>query len=298
MKPKITICIPSHNNENVIADAIKSCLIQEYPLKEILVCDDASNDSTVLVARTFPEVRLIINNVNIGIGENLVKLMEEAQGKYVVYLCADDIFTHPKVLTDIVNQFDKGNQDIGVIGRFGYYFYHGYKGAIGVLRDKNILTQSCCPSGMAFRRDDNIFATNKIFIEMPYIVEQYLRRWRWTMFEYDTVAFRYHPGGNTGTKKSYYQGSCWQNWVDLTGNNNWKDYPSFIMLKNRAPHKLWEEICLAVKINKNCLKDASFWFYSLISIIVPSWILKKLSNFYRLRILRGRFKVIERGNNV
>lgn len=293
LKPKITIAIPCHNNERTIWATLKSATSQEYPNKEILVIDDASTDRTVQLVRLFTGVRLIINDNNIGIGENLKKLMDEAQGKYIVYLCGDDVFTCPQVVGDIVAQFDKGDSDIGVIGRHYYYFRDGYEGAIGVCREPNILLQSCCPSGMAFRKM-GIEATNRVFIEMPYIVKQYLSMWRWTMFTYDTVAARYHPGGNTGTKKEYYKQSPYENWVWLLGKE-FKDYPSFIMLKNRAPKLLWKEIKMHVRDHKDCLTDVSFWFYALVACLVPGFLLRPLSNFYRHRIKRHQVKIIKRG---
>lgn len=292
MKPKVTIAIPAFNNEKHIADAIKSALNQNYPHKEILVLDDCSTDATVIVARTFSEARLIINRKNFGIGSNLAYAMEEAKGKYVVYLCADDIFADDNVVSDIVKIFDSMSS-VGVIGRYYYYFYDGFDGAIGVCRERNILISSCCPSGMAFRRQD-VVGTNRIFIEMPFIVSQYLKKWRWTMIEYDTVAARFHPGGNTGTKKSYYTESPLQNWVDLLGDKSFKDYQSFIMLKNRASHMLWREICLTVKLNKSVLKDWAFYGHVLIALIFPSFLLRRFTNFYRNRISRLSAKIIKR----
>lgn len=296
--PKISILIPAHNNESTIYETLKSCEDQDYPDKEILVIDDASTDKTAMVVRLFQNARLIINEKNLGIGKNLVKLMNEAKGKYVVYLCADDIFVDNKVLSDVVKQFDLGDPAIGVIGRYLYYFMHNKENVIGVCRDKNILTQSCCPSGMSFRKMTDIIPSNKIFVEMPSIVYQYLNKYRWSMFEYDTVGCRFSPGINTGTKKEYYTESPWQNWVDLTGDTNWKDYPSFIMLKNRAPKILWREICLAIKLNKKILRDGKFYLYALTALIIPGVILRWMTNVYRNRIGRFGVKIIKRTNEI
>lgn len=292
LNAKITVAIPAHNNQDVIAEAIESALNQEYPLKEILVIDDSSSDNTAEIARSFG-VRVIVNQENLGIGKNLEKLMTECSTRYILYLCADDVLTHPKVLTDIVRIFDS-NPNIGVIGRFCYYFMHGHKGAIGVCRDKNILTSSCCPSGMAFRRMD-IVGTNKIFIEMPSIVAQYLPKYHWTMLEWDTVACRYLPGTNTGTKSSYYKESPTQNWIDLLGLD-YQDFPVFITLKNRAPQLLWSEICLHVRNDKLVLMNPKFYFWAGLALIVPSFFLKKLSVFYRHYITRRKSRIIERPN--
>lgn len=295
MIPKISVCIPSHNNEETIADTIESVIAQNYPLKEIIVCDDASTDGTVGIVKKFPQVRLVVNPQNLGIGLNLIKLMDTSHAKYLFYLCADDVITHPEVLSDYVKAFDE-NPRIGILGRFCYYFMDGKKGSIGTCRDRNILTNSCCPSGIGLRNSLICEGTKRIFIEMPFIISQYLKQYEWSLIEYDTVACRYSPGINTGTKSSYYTESPTQNWIDLLGEN-YQDFPVFITLKNRAPHLLWREICLHVKNDKNVLVNWQFYMYALMSMM-PRSFLKWFSIFYRNHITRRSSQIIERPKNV
>jgi glycosyltransferase involved in cell wall biosynthesis len=291
-KPVMTIGIPVFNSEKTIAESIESALEQNGKNIEILVVDDCSTDRTVEIIKKYKKVRLIQNAHNIGIGYNLEKIMQEAHGYYVIYLCGDDQFTSPDVVNDYISVFHL-NSKLGIVGRYYYQYMNGYPGAIMVSRDENILTQSCNPSGMAFKRD-KIEGTNKIFIECPFIVKQYLiKGYRWTMFRYDTIKAKIHPGGNTGTKESYYKGSMYQNWFDLLGEP--LNFPQgYIQLKNRSPKTLWREICVSVKLNPRILLNPLFWFYSLMAIIVPTWVLKPLSNFYRHRITRLGCKIIER----
>jgi len=296
VKNKITVAIPSYNNEKHIGEAIGSARMQEYPLKNILIIDDCSTDKTFNIAKEFmsdENIEVYKNESNLGIGKNLEKLMTKCETKYIVYLCADDIFTHPKVLTDIVHIFDY-SPEIGVVGRYGFYFMDGHRGAIGVCRDKNILTSSCCPSGVAFRtRPDIAKSTNRIFVEMPTMVASFLKQYRWTMIEWDTVAFRYAPGINTGTKPSYYTESPTQNWIDLMGQN-YQDFSIFITLKNRAPRLLLKEIWLHIENDKTVLKNPMFWLYGLTAFVLPAFILKRLTRFYRHRLSRMSAKIIER----
>jgi len=290
MKPKLTIAIPVYNSEKTIACSLKSALSQAYPLKEILVIDDNSTDRTVEIVKQFP-VRLIENITNIGIGEQLAKLMEKAHGKYIVYLCGDDQFTNPYVSHDIVSIFD-GTPDIGIIGRHYYQYMDGHEGAIMVCRDKNILTSSCNPSGMAFRKME-VAPNNDIFIEMPSIVAQYLPLWRWSMLEYDTIKARIHPGGNTGTKTSYYQGSQIENWVSMVGKD-FRFNMGFVQIKNRAAHLLWQEIKAAWTLTPGVRKEPAFYFWVAVAVFVPATILRPLANFYRHRITRHFNTIIKR----
>jgi hypothetical protein len=146
---------------------------------------------------------------------------------------------------------------------------------------------------MGFKKEQ-IFATNKIFIECPSMVkEMLLKGYEWTMFEYDTIRARIHPGGNTGTKESYYKGSMYANWREIL-EEPLKFYQGYIQIKNRAPKKLWEEICESLKGNKQALMNPIFWFYAVVAVVIPGWILRPLSLFYRNRITRNFVKIIER----
>jgi glycosyltransferase involved in cell wall biosynthesis len=290
-RPIITIAIPSYNQEKVISSTLISALEQKGKGIEILVVDDASTDRTAEIVSQYP-VRLIVNKHNLGIGYNLEKLMDEARGHHVIYLCGDDEFVDANVVADYVNQF-RVNPKVGIIGRYYYQYMNGYPGAIMTCRDKNILTSSCNPSGMAFKKDTFI-GTNRRFVECPSIVAQYLQKgYEWTMFEYDTIKARIKPGQNTATQEWYYTESPTKNWIRLVGKN-FKDYPIFIQLKNRAPSKLLEEIKTCVKLNKWVLIDVAFWFYSILAISVPSSVLRPLSNFWRHRITRCFARIIER----
>ncbi|MBK8519921.1 MAG: glycosyltransferase family 2 protein [Chitinophagaceae bacterium] len=51
--PLVTIAIPTYNNERYIADAITSAMAQDYPNLEILIADDASEDNTEQIVRSF-----------------------------------------------------------------------------------------------------------------------------------------------------------------------------------------------------------------------------------------------------
>ena len=83
--------------------------------------------------------------------------------------------------------------------------------------------------------------------------------------------------------------------IDLTGDKEFKFHEGFIQLKNRAPHLLWSEICLAIKMNPKVLLEARFYIFAIASVIVPGCILRPLTNFYRHRITRKHVRIIPRG---
>lgn len=295
----ITIAIPTYNSERTVRMSLYSAINQEYQDKEILIVDDGSTDRTIKYCQNIIEdfkdtkIRLIRNIKNMGIGYTLKRLMDSAAGEYVIYLCSDDLFVDNKVLRDYATLLTE-DKDIGVIGHFFYQFIENHDGATMVSRDLNIVTSSCNPSGMAFRRNRYEY-TDRTFIEMPFMVLQALREYkRYAFIDYDTIAVRIHEDGNTATKEWYYKDSPIQNWHDICGRFTF--YPMFIQLKNRCPKILIREILKCVKLNPRSLLNPSFWFCSLIAVIVPSSILKPLSRFYRHRFSRINARIIKRGD--
>lgn len=294
-KIKISIMIPAYNSAKTIRESIQSALDQNCPYKEIVIVDDCSTDNTVAIANEYVGeiVRVVKNQKNMGIGINLANCFEHAKAPYVVFLCGDDLFADPNVCTDIVETFDT-NHKVGVIDRNYYQFMNGHPGAVTRVDENNIYISSCCPSGMAFRKM-KVWGANRIFIEMPLIVVQHLKHgWEWMKMNYDTVAVRIHPGGNTGTLSSYYTESPTQLYTDFLGKP-FDYYPILIQLKNRAPNILSEEIKIMCELNPVCVKDKMFWACAVTATIVPTWILRHLSAFYRHRISRRQAYIIKRG---
>jgi len=91
-QPLVSVCIPAYNNEHFIGFTLQSVLNQTYSNFEIIVTDDASTDGTVSVVKSFSDsrIRLVRNQVNLGMGGNWNKALSCAGGKYVKLLCADD----------------------------------------------------------------------------------------------------------------------------------------------------------------------------------------------------------------
>jgi len=299
--PKVSICIPAYNQERLIAESIHSALEQDFIDKEILLIDDASIDDTFEIANKFP-IRIFKNERNFGLGGNLNELIKKSNSPYIVLLCQDDIFTHPSVVSDMVKIFED-NPRIGIIGRYYYQYLDGHKGAVMTIRG-DIFTSSCQPSGIGFRRSafQGKFV-NKIFIEIPLMVKRIIDAgWESYIIKYDTIAARLHFGkkGNAAIRPSYYrtypQQSPTRNWYEVLGEPIGM-YMGFIQIKNRAEWLLINEIKETIKFNPKCLLNVGFWFCALIALIIPSFVLKHLSNFYRHKITRRFVKIIERNEN-
>jgi glycosyltransferase involved in cell wall biosynthesis len=93
--PLVSVCIPCYNAEKHIAETIASVINQTYQNWEIIVCDNCSTDGTFKILQSYkdPRITILQNESNIGFLANSQKVMSLAKGKYIKWLCADDLIT-------------------------------------------------------------------------------------------------------------------------------------------------------------------------------------------------------------
>ncbi|MCG5495340.1 glycosyltransferase family 2 protein [Ectothiorhodospira variabilis] len=93
--------IPAYNAEAYILDAIDSVIAQDYPAKEIIVVNDGSTDRTLTVLRKHHPSVKIIDKANGGAASARNVGIAEANGSYVAFLDADDIWLPHKLTTQV-----------------------------------------------------------------------------------------------------------------------------------------------------------------------------------------------------
>jgi len=107
--PKVSVCIPTFNGASYIGATIDSVLKQKFQDFEIVIVDNCSTDHTeAIVAELMLLSEKIIfykNEQNIGMAENFNKCLEYARGKYIKFLCADDLLL-PGCLEKMVTGLD------------------------------------------------------------------------------------------------------------------------------------------------------------------------------------------------
>lgn len=95
-KPLVSVLMTSYNREKYIAEAIESVLASSYANLELVITDDCSKDNTVAIAREYAakdnRVKVFVNETNLGDYPNRNKAASHAQGTYIKYLDADDVF--------------------------------------------------------------------------------------------------------------------------------------------------------------------------------------------------------------
>lgn len=95
----VSIITPVYNSEKYIADTINSVLSQTYKNWEMLIVDDCSKDDTANVIAQFndPRIKYFKLSQNSGAAVARNEALEMAQGKYIAFLDADDMWKSEKL---------------------------------------------------------------------------------------------------------------------------------------------------------------------------------------------------------
>lgn len=93
-RPEVGVALPVYNGGLYLADALKSVLDQTYPVHDVVVVDDGSDDdSRDVVLRMGPPVRLV-SQQHEGVGVARSRAVRLVKGEYVLLMDADDLLTH------------------------------------------------------------------------------------------------------------------------------------------------------------------------------------------------------------
>ena len=89
----VTVCIPTYNGAAYLRQAIDSVLSQGYGDFELVIIDNHSTDDTVAIVHSYadPRIRFLQNSTNLGLQANWNRCLDEARGRYVKLLPADDV---------------------------------------------------------------------------------------------------------------------------------------------------------------------------------------------------------------
>jgi predicted O-linked N-acetylglucosamine transferase (SPINDLY family)/glycosyltransferase involved in cell wall biosynthesis len=91
----VSICIPTYNGEEYLAETLRSAIAQTYPQIEILLSDDGSTDRTIQIAEEIlkdsPLPVRVLKHAQLGLVGNWNYCISEAKGKYIKFLFQDDL---------------------------------------------------------------------------------------------------------------------------------------------------------------------------------------------------------------
>ena len=97
--------MPAYNAEKYISESIKSVLEQTYINWELLITDDLSSDNTQRIINEYANqdkrIKLFINKTNGGAGVARNNSIEQATGRFIAFLDADDQWLPEKLSKQI-----------------------------------------------------------------------------------------------------------------------------------------------------------------------------------------------------
>lgn len=97
MRSFVSILIPCYNAKQWVSQAVESALAQTWPVKEVIVVDDGSQDGSLDAIKKFGERIRWETGPNRGGNTARNRLLELARGEWLQYLDADDYLLSEKV---------------------------------------------------------------------------------------------------------------------------------------------------------------------------------------------------------
>jgi glycosyltransferase involved in cell wall biosynthesis len=107
-RPRVTVCMPTRNRAEWLRGSIASVLSQTYVDFTLLVSDNASEDETPEVVKSFDDARISYIRLpeDVGLVGNHNQLLARVESEYVLILPDDDI-AYPELLDTTVDVLDR-----------------------------------------------------------------------------------------------------------------------------------------------------------------------------------------------
>lgn len=116
--PKISIVMPSFNQDKFLEAAIVSVLDQDYPNAELVVLDGGSTDNSVSILKKYSDqIAFWSSETDNGQSDALNKGFKIISGDVVGWLNSDDTY-QPGVFHEVARVFSEGEINIAMCRRF------------------------------------------------------------------------------------------------------------------------------------------------------------------------------------
>lgn len=119
--PKVSIMIPTYNQEAYISQAIESALMQDYDNIEIIIADDCSTDRTEEITKRYlsdHRVKYFRNSTNLGRVKNYHHaLYDLSSGEWVINLDGDDYYTDKSFISRAMNLINSHENVVCYFGK-------------------------------------------------------------------------------------------------------------------------------------------------------------------------------------
>ncbi len=122
LNDKISIILPTRNNEKTIFYSIKSILNQSYKNFELIIINDCSDDKTKQIILSFNDNRIVYieNKKSIGVTSSIIKGINKSKGDFIARMDGDDISVPERLFTQL--NYLKTNQEVDLVASNIVYF--------------------------------------------------------------------------------------------------------------------------------------------------------------------------------
>jgi len=106
----VSIIMPSYNCGEFVKSTVESVIDQTYKDWELIIVDDCSSDNTLEILASYDDARVIVISslVNVGAGGARNIGLDKAQGQFIAFLDADDLWDSSKLYTQLKHMKKNG----------------------------------------------------------------------------------------------------------------------------------------------------------------------------------------------
>ncbi len=264
-QPLVSVIIPTYNQEKYIKKTLESVLSQTFKSIEIIVVDDGSTDETAEIVNSFNEPRIIyIWQKNKGPAAARNTGIKRAQGKYIAFLDADDLWLREKLERQI--NFMEKNSEIGLLGTGCYEINH--KGEM---------------------------MSKKIFPTKNKILKKILIRYN-PFIQSSIMLKKEIFDKKEGYNESFPQSEDYELWLRIAKNYKIANLPEYLVMKryykeSLSPTKDKEQLLFVLKAKKKAILNDQYPKWCYIYLLKSYLFLKTpffLRKFVRKYLLRRK----------
>lgn len=211
----ITVLIALYNSEKYIKQTIESLTNQTFKNFEILIINDASTDNSIDVVNSINDerIRLLHNDTNQGICLTRQRGIEEAKGKYIAILDADDLAMPNRLEKQFL--FLENNPEIVLYGTNAHFIdendaaidhVHNLNCDPDLIKIMLLFANQFINSSVLCRRDVmlNVGGYKKPIAEDYDLFVRIAENYKTANLNEKLVAYRMHSGSDSRTKKDLY----------------------------------------------------------------------------------------------
>ena len=116
---RVSVIVPVYNVEKYLSRCLDSLLAQDYDNYEIICVNDCSQDSSLSILEKYQKgsdkIKVISNEVNMGLGMTRENGMKVATGNYIMFVDSDD-YVKQNYISTYANEINNDDYDVVVAG--------------------------------------------------------------------------------------------------------------------------------------------------------------------------------------